>query len=116
MTRLAEVKQERDTAKSDAWTQHMCLLLSLTEKPQHTERFSIPGDTFRYVIKAYGLTRADGGYVVIRGIHPGQRDNISGYRFDDWMSQSEHWHVSFRIAGEHIAATRNRLLRAELNR
>lgn len=110
MTRLAEVKAERDAAKTEAWVNHMALLLALTDKPDHVERVPIPNDTFRYVITAYGLTRADGGYVIVRGICKGQRDTISAYQLDDWTRQLADWRPEFRVAAEHITTVRYRKL------
>lgn len=112
MTRLAEVKAERDEATRNAWTQHMCLVLALTTCPDHVERVRLPNDDYRYVISAYGLARADGGYVVTRGIYPGQRDSIQGYRWDDWRVQREGAPVEFRIAAERIGRRQAMLLAA----
>lgn len=112
MTRLAQVKQERDAAKADAWTQHMCLMLALTTTPQHTERVDIPGDQYRYVIDAYGLDRCTGGYVVVRGIYPGQQDTIRAYLFDQWKAEQQPNLVQFRVAAERIDAARTRILDA----
>lgn len=112
MTRLAEVKAERDKAISEGWTQHMCLVLALTEKPDHVERVRLPNDEYRYEISAYGLTRADGGYIVTRGVYPGQRDSIHGYRWDDWRQLQQGAAVEFRIAAERIGRRQAVLLAA----
>lgn len=113
MTRLAQVKAERDEAKREAWTQHMALLLSLTSKPDHVERFKMAGDAHsQYRVSAYGLSRADGGYVVIRRSYPGQRDDITAFRFEDWRRMDFSYLVEFGITAERIGITQNRLLRA----
>lgn len=116
MTRLAEVKAQRDRAESYASISRICLQLALTSKPDHVERFREVGNVGRYVITAYGLTRADGGYVIVRFIHPNQTDTVAGYLFDDWRTGFSHGlktDYPFLVAANAISIERSRLLTRE---
>jgi hypothetical protein len=88
----------------------MCLTLALTTEPQHTERIDIPGDAYHNIVTAYGLDRCSGGYVIVRGIYPGQQDSVRGYLFDQWKAEQQSNRIQFRIAAERIDAARHRLL------
>jgi hypothetical protein len=115
MTRLAEVKAERDALARDAEVARMILWLSVTESAQHVEHFKETSGPGRYVVSGYGLDRADGGYVVVRFIFPGQHDSVSGYRFDTWADSLRESTldsmVPFRIAADRITSARYRIVR-----
>ena len=110
----AEIQAEMNALARESWVNHMCLSLALTTKPDHIERFRETHGPARYVVSAYGLTRGDGGYVVTRFVHPGQRDSIRAYTVDGFRATFADLHDAstqpFRIAAERIAATQYRLL------
>ena len=82
MTRLSEVKAERDRAARTAHIYLMALHLSQTTTPDASETVCLGDD--RYRIDVYGSDRADGGIVVQRFIHPGQSDTIDAWYYDEW--------------------------------
>lgn len=114
MTRLAQVKAELAAVTRESWANHMALTLALTEKPDHTEKFRL--DSWRYVVRAYGLKRADGGYVVVRGSYVGQRDSIHAYHFLDCAEKFASSPVEFKIAIERIGVAQRKLLDREVAR
>jgi hypothetical protein len=111
MTRLAEVKAERDAIRRELDDTQMCAMLALRDSADHVEHIddaTIP--TARYVISAYGLTRANGGYVVIRFVCPGQNDSFRFHAFDSWRADiADAIDLEFKIAAERIGMARNRL-------
>lgn len=109
MTRLAEVKAERDRYKHRADVTEIGASLALTTKPDHVERFRDDDGSGRYVIAAYGLMRADGGYVTVRFSVAGQRDSVYLYLFDEWREMIRGTR-EFAVAAERIAVARYRLL------
>ncbi len=106
-TRLAQVKAELHTMEDRMWTEHMCLYLALTTEAQWSARVDDP-TCGHYVIDGYGLKRADGGYVVIRFVHPHQTDSIRAFRADVWIRDA--------MDPFHIAASQLNTARYNLNR
>lgn len=109
MTRLAEVKAERDAAKRDLSITEIAAMLAIRDAADHTERVDDSDGSSHYVISAYGLTRHDGGYLMIRFVCRGQKDTIRFHAFDTWRRSIA---PDFAIAAERIATTQYRLLRS----
>lgn len=84
MTRLAEVKAERDAAQRTANLYLTAVNLISREQPTVTETVKL-GDDY-YVLEVYGADRADGGVLVHTFQHPGQADSVSVDYFDSWRA------------------------------
>ena len=93
MTRLAEVKAERDREHRRADLLLTALNLVLRDKPDGVERVH-DDDGCTYIYKAYGLTRADGGIIVQQFVckATGQADSFDACYFDDLVPAC-HAHV-----------------------
>jgi len=85
-TALARARAETAQAREQLAITEIAALLALTSAPDYQERINEEFGTY-YTVKAYGLHRADGGYVTITFTAPGQRDTIRFYRFDGWRTQ-----------------------------
>mgnify|MGYP001566278581 CR=1 FL=1 len=109
MTRLAEVKADRDAETRRADLFLTALHLTQTTKADHVERISERDSPGRYVIEAYGLTRAHGGILVTRFVYPSQLDSIRADYLDQWADGLPGMPVEFRSAGERFRMTRDRL-------
>ena len=113
MTRLAEVKAERDREKGRANLYMVALNLALRESPDAIARWS-EGDGCSYVLRAYGLTRADGGIVVQRFVcrRTGQADSYDAGYFEEWRKAEEcrQRGAGYTEAIGRIAAVQYRLL------
>ena len=109
MTRFAQMKAVAETLKSQLFTTEIAATLALTSKPDYTERVKDIGGTkgAHYIIKAYGLTRADGGYVTVCFKCPGQNDSYGFFRFDEWYGFKN---PLFAGAAERVSRARYRLL------
>ena len=114
MTRLAEVKAERDDKAQRASMLETLLHVVLSESAQHVEYFN--DEYGHYAVKAYRLTGCAGGFVVVQFTDDSKAfpTSTQGWIFDDWQSglqenHSEHT-LPLRIAAERIALKRNQLL------
>ena len=66
-------------------------------------------------VSAYGLTRCDGGTIITRYVHSGQRDSITAERFDDFRTtyrgeSATRYALPFVIAAERFSVLQTRLL------
>lgn len=113
MTPLARAKAAAETLKSQLFATEIAATLALRSKPDHVERVKDTGGTkgAHYIIKAYGLARADGGYVTVCFRCPGQADSYGFHRFDDWYGRNNPF---FAVAADRIEIARSKLLRAEV--
>ena len=81
--RLAEL--ERKAAQADIYT--LALQLLYTEECNARERCKEEKDGHgRYLFEIYGATRACGGILIIRFKHPGQKDSVTAYYAEEWVS------------------------------
>lgn len=108
MTRLSELKLTAESLKRQLFNTEMAATLALRGKPDHVERVKDPSNG-RYVIKAYGLTRVDGGYVTVCFRCAGQEDSYRFFWFEDWRRSDRRGDL-FDIAAERIGLAQHRLL------
>jgi len=105
--RLAEMRERVEQLKRTLSSTEIAASLALTTKPDYREVIRDDYDKrAKYDIRAYGLTRCDGGYVIVRFSCPGQRDSVSFHLFDTW---NEH---AFGSVAQQIANKRIEMLEA----
>jgi len=111
MTRLAEVKAERDREKARGDLYMTALNLALRESPDAVARWS-EGDGCSYTLSLFGATRADGGIVVQRFVcrRTGQADSFDAGYFDVWKADAFSRGTGYARAIEVLRATQFRLL------
>lgn len=116
MSRLADVKAERDQQQRRGDLYLTALQLVLREKPDAIETWAI--DDCQYVWRAYGLLRADGGIVVqrFRCKRTGQADSFEAVYLEDlrWRQQQEPPSLTEADLAERRASERIRLKQIEL--
>jgi len=103
-----DLKAAAETLKRQLFATEIAAMLALRSKPDHVERVKDPHGG-RYIVKAYGLTRADGGYVTVCFRCKGQADSYGFHRFEDWRER-ELIGGLFSVAAERIATVQHRLL------
>lgn len=106
MTTLARAQHERDTFRRQLQATEIAATLALTAKPQHTSRIRDAGGG-TYIVRAYGLTRADGGYLVTTFRCKGQSDSVSFHSLETFKGYGNPF---FATALGHIAEAQYRLL------
>jgi hypothetical protein len=106
MTRLAEIKIERDRAEQRAHLYACALQLVLTSDAHASETIRLDGD--RYTLTVYGSDRADGGTLIERFTHSGQGDSVQAFGFEGWAREAKsrvglsEQSTAFAIAAEHL--------------
>lgn len=109
MSTLTTMRQRISELTDILSTTEIAATLALTTKPDYKVTVRDEYDRkAKYVISAYGLTRANGGFVTVRFICPGQRDSVSFASFDQWAQND-----LFRRIADQIAEKRYALLNGD---
>lgn len=107
MTRLAQLKAAAEILKTQLFATEIAATLALRGKPDFVQRVKDPSNG-RYVVKAYGLSRADGGYVTVCFQCKGQKDSYGFHRFEEWRQRESRG--LFAVAAGRIAMMQHRML------
>ena len=116
MTRLAEVKAERDRIDHERWATQLALTCVVRhELCDYSEIVQEHNGTSRWKIAAYRLTAAHGGVLILEYRADGQRPSVTAVYFDEWATQwrgrmGDPYALPFILAAEHVSNARNRLL------